>query len=149
MRCRARRSDWRARCSCGQDRVERGDGLRRELRKRDAVFAAALVGGEQRRSAAVGNDREPIAARNASHRQNARGGEELRIGLHADRAGARQRGVEHGVARSARVRDLQRAPGLQHDDRLGARRGAQRRQERARVAVILDVEQDAVGARHR
>jgi hypothetical protein len=84
------------------------------------------VGGEQRRPAAVGNDREPISLRNAPHRQNPRGGEKLRIGLYADGSGSRQCGVEHGVGGRLAFR-FQRPAGLQHDDGLRPRRGAQRR----------------------
>ena len=127
-----------------EDRVQCGDGFRRELRKRDAVLERA-VRSEQRRSAAIGNDREPISLRNAAHRQDPRCGEKLRVGLHADRAGPSQRGIEHGVGGRLALR-FQRSARLQHDDGLRPRRGTQGRQECARVAGVLDIKENAAGS---
>ena len=108
----------------------------------------AAVGRERSRSVPVGDDREPVAARNPVHRQDPRRGEQLGIGLDAHGAGPLHRGVEDGVGRRRVARAaLHRPPGLQHDDGLRPRRGAQRRQEAPGVADRLRVQQDAVGVR--
>ena len=79
--------------------------------------------------------------------------EQLRVGAHPHRSRALQRRVEDGVRARAPPRGPSASaaspprPDFQHDHRLGARRGAQRRQEAARVVHRLDVEQDAVGGR--
>ncbi len=108
------------------------------------------VGREKRGTAAVGDDREAVAARDLAHRQDARRGKELRVGAHADRAGATHGGVEDGIRREALgdvVGRIVRAAGLQHDHGLGPRSRAQRRDEAPCVAHRLHVEQDAVGGR--
>jgi hypothetical protein len=94
----------------------------------------------------IADDREPITARDPIHRENSRGGEELRIGLHADRSCALHRGIENRIGRRPVHGALLRRPaGLQQDHRLGPRRGAQRRKESPRVADRLRVQQDAFG----
>ncbi len=131
----------------GMTSGERLLGRRREFGEHDAAIRGA-VGGERARAVPVGDDGEPIAARDPVHRENARGGEQLRIRLHADGAGTLHRGVEHGIGRRpVGGAALRRASGLEHDDGLGPRRRAQRRQESSRVADRLRVEQDAVGFR--
>ena len=134
-----------------QQRVQRRNGGWRQLRERNALGRSA-IGGKDAGTAAVGYDDEPLAARNLAQRENARRGEELRIGSHTHRAGARKCRVEHHVGhdrRSQRVGEgaLARTPRLENDYGFGARRGAQRRDERARIAHAFDVEQDAVGRR--
>ena len=96
----------------------------------------------------VGDDREPVTARNPVHRQDPRRGEQLGIGLDAHGAGPPHRGIENRIGRRG-IGDpvFQRPPGLQHDDGLRPRRGAQRRQETPRIADRFRVEQYAFGLR--
>ena len=100
-------------------------------------------------AAAIGQDRQPLAGKARQMAERLRGGEQLVEIEHAQQAGAAERGVID------RIRAGQR-PGMRHrrfgalrmtsafDDqhRLGARGGARRRHEFARVLDRLDVEQN-------
>ena len=122
---------------------------RRKVRQRDAAIRRA-VGRQRSGAAAVGDDRDPVAARASVHRQDPRRGKELGVRLDAHRAGALHRRVEDRVwRRRVDGSELHRPPCPQHDDRLRPRRGAQRRQEAPRVADRFGVEQDAVRMRDR
>ena len=131
-------------------RDERVFRLARQARERDAAIGGA-IGRKRSRSVTVGDDGEMIAARNAPGGKDPGRGEQLRIGHHPHRSGTFHRGVKHRVGRR-RVgvvflgRVLHRPAGAQHQDGLGARGGSQRRQEPARIAHLLDIEQDRVGA---
>ncbi len=131
-------------------RQHRGEGLfgrRRKVSQHDAAIGRD-VGSERTRAVPVGDDRKPVTARDPAHRQNPRGGEELRVGLHADRAGSSHRCFEHGVGRRpVGVATLHRPTGLEHDNGFGPRGLAQRREKSSRVADRLRVEQDSVGTR--
>ena len=80
------------------------------------------------------------------------GREQLVGGVHAQHAGAPDRGVEHGVAARQGAafagggrQGIVLAPGAQHQHRLAARRRARGRHELARIAQVLQVEQDGAG----
>ena len=129
-----------------EQRVERAKRRRIELREPD-VALAGRVRGEKRRAAAVCDDREPVAARNAPERKDARRREELRVGSYAHGTGATNGSFEYRVRgrRVSALRRLVRSPGLENDHRLGSRGRTQCGQEPPGVAHRFDVQQDAVG----
>ena len=54
-------------------------------------------------AAAVREDRKALALKAVARGENPRSGEELRVGLDADRAGPAQRGVEHRIGANQRA----------------------------------------------
>ena len=136
-----------------QHRIELLDRLRREIRQRAAEVDQAIDRHDPG-TAAVGHDRQPLAAR--AHRDAPREGldrgEQLVEVVHAQHAGAADRrivdvvgaGQRTGVRRGG-LRPLGDAPGLDHHHRLDACRGACRRHEGAPLVDRLDVEQDRLG----
>ena len=139
----------RRRHMSGQYPRQRGLRFRREHGQWDTAIGSR-VGGHRARAAPIGDDGEPIAARNPAHRENPRGSKELRVGDCAHRSGALHRRVEHSIGRWRIEPDriaLPRSAASQHNHRLGPRSGPQRGHEPARIAHRLDVQQDAVGRR--
>jgi len=135
-----------------QRRVERLRGRHRQVGERNVEVAGA-VGGHRARSAAVGDDGQALALRAELGGQRLRGVEQLADVLDAHDAGAADGGVENdvGAGDHARVglhggRAGGVAAGLEQDDRLDARRRAQRAHEAAGVADAFDVKQDVVRA---
>ena len=135
----------------GKDGDEGILGLARKACEGNAAVGGAICR-KRAGSVTVGDDGEMISARNPAGGKDSRCGEQLGIGHHPHRSRTFHRGVEHGVGRR-RIgvvllrRMLHRPAGAQHQDGLGARGGPQRRQEAARIAHLLDIEQDRVGAR--
>ncbi len=134
----------------GQQCLERGTRRSDRPRQRHADVGRA-IGREQARAAAVGDDGQTIAARDAPRLQDHRGCEQLRVVVHAHGAGSPERGTEHAVGRKRAVARARLgghcAARLEHNHGLGARRRAQRRQEGACIVQCLDVEHDAIGLR--
>ncbi len=129
-----------------KQRIERAKRHRVELGQAD-IALGSRVSGEKRRTATVRNDRDPVAARNATERENARRREKLRVRPYAHGTGTAHCSLEYGIRGgrvSARGR-LVRAPGLEDDHRLRSRRRTQRGKEPPCVAYRFDVQQDAVG----
>ena len=116
-----------------------------ETRKRDTDLGGT-VRRQQSGAASVGHDGEPIAARETSQGEDARRAEKLRVGRHAHRSGALERRVEYPVGRRRSRRGSGAvATRFENDDRLSARRGAERGHETARIGYGLDIEHDAFG----
>ena len=131
-----------------QHAVEPRDGRRRKLGK-PAAFGDQPVGREHGDAAAIGQDGEPVALEMLGMGERLDRIEQLDRVPDAQQAGAAEhRVIDRVVSRQragVRVRGLRafRHPArLDHDDRLGARRDARRRQELARIRDRLDVEQD-------
>ena len=113
-----------------------------------------MVDRHHARPAAVGDDRQPVAAGAVGRGKGLGGGKQLADRHHAHHAGAAHRGVEHVVGadqragvRHHRLRAGGMAPDLDHEHRLGAGGGAQGAHEAARLVDALDVDQDALGLR--
>ena len=127
------------------------DRLRRELGE-PAAEIDQRVGRQDADAAAVGHDREPVAARRLRRGQGLDGVEQLLEPEHAQHAGAPEGGVvdrigagQRAGVRGGGARALGMPARLDHDHRLHARRGPRRGHELARVGDHLDVEQDRPG----
>ena len=152
-----------ARPSRRQHRVQRLQRGGRQDRQLDTRLRCR-IGRQHTSAAAVGDEREVVhrrellvaqaAQRGRAHAcQRDGGGEQVLQGVHAQHAGAADGGVEDDVAAGQRpgvrgggLLPVQRAPGLDDDDRLVACRGARCRHELARRLNAFDVEQDGLGA---
>jgi hypothetical protein len=139
----------------GVHRRLRGGRQRRQLQ----TGGGRGVGGHHAGPAPIGQQRQPFhpggvrAHRTPVVRQRLGGDEQVLQRVHAQHAGAADRGVEHdvGTGQRAGVRGrgllpLRRAPGLDHQHRLVARAGAGCRHELARRLDRFDVQQHGAGA---
>ena len=139
-RRRGCRSGWRgSRPAAGRRR-----GSRVVVGRERGQLAAVLdqgVGGQDAGPAGVGDDRQLRPARPRLLGQHVGHVEDLRDRVDPQHADAAERGVEHLVAaghragvRRRRLRRRLGPPRLDHDDRLGQRHLARRREERPGVA---------------
>jgi hypothetical protein len=126
--------------------------LGRQFGERDLEIAGT-VGGHGSRSATVGDDRQALSLRTEFRGQRLGGVEQLPDVLDPHDAGTAHGGIENDIRAGghAGVRFDGRqsagvATGLEQDNRLDARRRAQRAHEAAGVANAFDVEQDVMGA---
>ena len=134
----------------GQHSIERVQGGAAQLRQLH-VDIGGEVGRHRAGSAAIGNDGQAVALRQASAADQARGKEQLGIGGHPYHAAAAQRGIEDRVVadqgagmahRCARAGQM--ASGLENHDRLGAGCRTQSADEAACVMNALDIQQDGL-----
>ncbi|VFR93967.1 hypothetical protein RAN3_0679 [plant metagenome] len=123
--------------------AQRPQGGRRQLGAHRGRVRPHQVQGQLGRPAAVGDQGDAPPARPARIAQHLQGREELYEIAHADRAGAAQRGVEHGIGQAG----IQRPARLQHDHGLDAGGRAQRAHELTGETDLFHVKRDAVGAR--
>ncbi|MGY4553101.1 hypothetical protein ACVMDO_008530 [Bradyrhizobium sp. USDA 4513] len=134
-----------------QHLVEPFDGLRRQCR-RNAAELGQPVGREDAEPAAIGQDRQSVAARNEAAAKQFGAIEQLTQVVDAQHAGATECGVvdrigagqRAGVGRGG-LGALRHPSRLDDDDRLQPRRGARRRHELARVLDGFEIDQDRAG----
>ena len=134
-----------------QYRIELRDGRHRQLSQRNPCVRSR-VGGHDARAAAVGQHRQLVGPVRTESRQRLRSQEQIVQRVDAQHARARNRRLVdhiracHGAGVRCRCAlALERAAGLDHDDRLVARSRACRRHELARRIDRFDVEQDGPG----
>ena len=131
--------------------VELGDGLglqRRQL----AALVDQQVGGDDAGAAAIGQDRQPLVARQHGVAQRLGGIEQLAqsADLHQTRAGEGRlidgrRARHRSGVRRRRLRRRGMASGLEHDHRLQPRHAARGRHELAGLGDALDIHQHGAG----
>ena len=137
----------------GQHRVEPRPQCVAQCGQRHA-FGGGGVGRHHASATAVGEHDQLISVVAVEARERFSGEKQVLQGVHAQHAGACNRRVEHRVrpgectgVRGGGLLAGDRAPGLDHDHRFVARRGARGRHEFARLLDALDVEQDGAGRR--
>ena len=135
----------------GQGLIQVTDRLRRKLGEPAAEINQS-VGRQHPGAAAVGQDREPVAARSLCHGERLHRIEQLLQPEHAQHTGAPEGGVVDRISagqrsgvRSRGARALGMPTCLDHDHRLHTRCGPARRHELARAGNHLDVQQDRPG----
>ena len=134
-----------------QDRVELLVQIGRQRRRLAAEFGQT-VDRQNADAAAIGENRDPLAARRADAAERLGTVEQLAQIVHPQHAGAAERGLVHrigtgeraGVGRSS-LGAVRHAARLHHHHRLDPCRGARRRHELAGVGDGFDVEQDRAG----
>jgi hypothetical protein len=136
-----------------QQLAELGHGGGGQLGQRD-IDVGGMVGGHHAGPAAVGDDRQALAARAEMREQCRCGGIHLADVGQAHHAGATQGGIEYVVGADQGTGVRQRClfasrmlADLDQQHRLAARRGAQGAHEAARILDAFDVKEDVLGAR--
>ena len=125
---------------------------RRGNRRRNAAEFDQPIDREHADAAAIGGDRQPLAARRGDAAERFGAIEQFAQVIDPQHAGAPECGVIDRILAGERTgvggggaSALRHPPGLHHHHRFDARGGARRGHEFARVGDRLDIEQDCLG----